>query len=181
MLKTEPLRYISSNIYYKSIFGIILLASLAQIQIPIQPVPVTLHTVGAVLIGLMYSPREAISSWGGYLLLGLMGLPIFTGYNSGIEKLIGPSSGYYCGMMLGSCSAAFVKEKFSLALSRMAHLVFLSFLVQFFTYLVGVFVLGNFIGFDKAIFSGFIVFIPSGIAKIFIISLLFKMTYARHN
>ena len=42
--------------------GVILLFAASQVEIPLQPVPITLQTVAVMLIGLTYSPRRAVES-----------------------------------------------------------------------------------------------------------------------
>ncbi|MEA4965180.1 MAG: biotin transporter BioY [Oscillospiraceae bacterium] len=71
-----------------------LLCICAPITIPIGPVPITLSLFAVMLIGILLRPWEAGVSVCVYLLLGLCGLPVFAGGNSGVPVLVGPTGGY---------------------------------------------------------------------------------------
>ena len=71
-----------------------LIAVLAQISLPIGPVPFTLQNFAIGLIATVFRPREAVLSVALYLLLGAIGLPVFAGGGAGFHALIGPSTGY---------------------------------------------------------------------------------------
>lgn len=66
----------------------------AFIQIPIRPVPITLQTLFVMLSALYLTPKEAFSSQVAYILLGLMGLPIFSGFEGGLQRVIHPAFGF---------------------------------------------------------------------------------------
>ena len=60
------------------------LALLAQIRIhlPYTPVPVTLQVLGVLLLGGMLGARLGAAAVGQYLLFGICGLPVFSGWYS---------------------------------------------------------------------------------------------------
>ncbi len=66
----------------------------AQIEIPHTPVPFTLQTFAVLLAGGLLGKRNGAISQGLYLLLGVAGLPVFSGLGSGLARLIGPTGGY---------------------------------------------------------------------------------------
>ncbi|MCZ2493385.1 biotin transporter BioY [Dellaglioa carnosa] len=73
---------------------------LSQLIIPLGPIPLTLQTI---FIGLLASLRpivEGIKTVGIYLLLGLIGIPVFAGFHSGLLSLIGPTGGYLFGFLI---------------------------------------------------------------------------------
>ena len=80
-----------AHIYAIPAIGAALIAVLAQISLPIGPVPFTLQNFA---IGLIFRPREAVLSVALYLLLGAIGLPVFAGGGAGFHVLVGPSAGY---------------------------------------------------------------------------------------
>ncbi len=95
---------------FASLFAALTAAG-AYIQIPIQfsPVPVTLQVFFVLLAGSMLK-----SKWGGlsmivYTLLGIVGLPVFSGGSSGIGVLFGPTGGYIIGFIF----AAYIIGKLS--------------------------------------------------------------------
>ena len=77
-----------------------LMAICAWIAIPVPPVSFTLQTLGLCLcLGLLGG------KWGGigvllYLLLGAVGLPVFSGFRGGIGALLGPTGGFLLGFAL---------------------------------------------------------------------------------
>jgi biotin transport system substrate-specific component len=72
----------------------ILTAVGAQVQIPIQPVPITLQTFFVLLSGVMLGARNGAISQALYLCAGLAGMPVFAGLSAGPLHLIGPTGGY---------------------------------------------------------------------------------------
>lgn len=57
-------------------------------------VPITLQTMGVALAGLALGPWRGAAAAGLYVALGLLGLPIFSGFAGGLGVLAGPSAGY---------------------------------------------------------------------------------------
>lgn len=68
-----------AHIYAIPAIGAALIAVLAQISLPIGPVPFTLQNFAIGLIATVFKPREAVLSVALYLLLGAIGLPVFAG------------------------------------------------------------------------------------------------------
>lgn len=83
-----------AHIYAIPAIGAALIAVLAQISLPIGPVPFTLQNFAIGLIATVFRPREAVLSVALYLLLGSIGLPVFAGGGAGFHVLVGPSAGY---------------------------------------------------------------------------------------
>ena len=73
---------------------------------------------------------------------------------------MGPVGGYYLGMFLACSTMTYAKEKF--ALPDLYNCI----LGQILIYTPGILWLSQFIGLEAAIYKGFVVYIPSGIAKI---------------
>lgn len=63
-------------------------------SISISGIPITLQTLMIILIANIAKPYEAFISVILYLLLGIIGLPVFSGLNSGIGVLFGPTGGF---------------------------------------------------------------------------------------
>lgn len=83
-----------AHVYAIPAIGAALIAALAQISLPIGPVPFTLQNFAIGLIATVFRPREAVLSAGLYLLLGAIGLPVFAGGGAGFQALVGPTAGY---------------------------------------------------------------------------------------
>ena len=85
------------------------------ISIPIGPVPISLMTLVLYLSVYAVGYRCAVVACVIYLLLGLVGLPVFTGFQGGIGKLAGPTGGYLIGyipmMVIGGIGIALAQKK----------------------------------------------------------------------
>lgn len=62
--------------------------------LPFSPVPVIALTLVATLTGLMLAPKDALIVFLVYILLGLIGVPVFASGTSGLTKLWGPTGGF---------------------------------------------------------------------------------------
>ena len=60
----------------------------------VSPVPLTLQTLFVLLSGLLLGPRYGFYSQLVYLGLGAAGVPVFSGFHSGLGWLAGPTGGY---------------------------------------------------------------------------------------
>ena len=98
---------------YASLFGA-LTALGAYIIIPLPPVPITLQTVFLGLAGTLLGGRLGALSQTVYLLLGIIGLPVFAGGKAGLGVLFGPTGGY----LIGFVAAAFVIGKLTAMKTR---------------------------------------------------------------
>ncbi len=73
------------------------LCLIAPFSIPIGPVPITLATFGVYLIGSFFDTKTSLLIILIYILLGAMGLPVFSNYYGGITRIVGPTGGYIIG------------------------------------------------------------------------------------
>jgi biotin transport system substrate-specific component len=84
--------------------GSLFIALLAQVEIPLIPVPITGQTLGVLLIGMLLGPWRGAFSLMLYLTEGAVGLPFFAGGAAGVGVLSGATGGY----LMGFVFAAFV-------------------------------------------------------------------------
>lgn len=70
-----------------------------NISIPMSPVPITLAFFIIYITAYVLRPVFATACIGLYLLLGLVGLPVFSGFSGGLQKLAGPTGGYLIGYL----------------------------------------------------------------------------------
>lgn len=77
-----------------------LLAVIAPVTIPIGPIPFSMAMLGVYFIGAMLPPLQAMGALAVYVMLGLVGLPVFSGYQAGPQVLVGPTGGYLWGYFL---------------------------------------------------------------------------------
>jgi biotin transport system substrate-specific component len=83
-------------------------ALIAAIPVGGLGVPITLQTLAVMLTGLALGPGRAFAAVGLYVLLGLAGLPIFSGGRSGLGVLAGPSAGYIVGFVFAATAVGWL-------------------------------------------------------------------------
>jgi biotin transport system substrate-specific component len=86
------------------LLGTLLISIAAQVVIPVpgSPIPITGQTFGVLLTAGALGFRRGIASTLLYLLIGVVGLPVFQHGTHGIEVLLGASGGYLVGFVLGA-------------------------------------------------------------------------------
>ena len=81
------------------------------LAVPIGPVPITLtNLVIYIAVGVLGTTQGTIS-YCLYLLLGMVGLPVFSGYAGGLGKLTGPTGGYLIGFIAMILIGGIIMEK----------------------------------------------------------------------
>lgn len=88
-----------------------LLCVVAPLQIPMGSVPVTLQTFIIALIGYLLGWRSAIAATAAYLLLGAVGMPVFSGWSGGIGAFAGPTGGFLPGFVLLAAFCGIAKDR----------------------------------------------------------------------
>lgn len=108
----------------------------AYISIPIPTVPITLQFMFCVLSGAILGSKRGALSQIIYVLLGLIGLPVFAGGTGGINHVFSPTFGYLIGFIL----CAFIVGKFAENMKQYSAVkIFLGGLVGLFVvYTIGV-------------------------------------------
>ncbi|MBW1780556.1 MAG: biotin transporter BioY [Deltaproteobacteria bacterium] len=86
---------------YASVFGAVTAAG-AYVMIPLPPVPITLQTLFLYLSAALLGGRLGALSQVIYLLVGIIGLPVFAGGKAGLGVLLGPTGGYLIGFVVGA-------------------------------------------------------------------------------
>ena len=95
----------------KAAICISLLVASAYIVIPMPPSGFSAMTVMVNLIGLMLAPVQSALAMTVYLLMGLIGLPVFSGGTGGAGKLFGVAGGYYFGFLIAVVLISLLKGK----------------------------------------------------------------------
>ena len=92
----------------------ILTAISAQVSIPIKPVPFTLQTMIVLLAGAFLGAKNGAYSQVLYILLGVIGLPVFAHTADGImgiARLIGPTGGYFLAFPFAAFLVGYLTER----------------------------------------------------------------------
>ena len=93
------MRKITLNEMIKISIMTVVIIICAWITIPFA-VPFTMQTFGIFLTLMLLGGRNGTISIVIYILLGMIGLPVFSGFNSGIGCMMGPTGGYIAGFVL---------------------------------------------------------------------------------
>ena len=91
-----------------AVFSALLCIS-AWISVP-TPVPFTLQTLIVAVAGALLGAKRGFLSVLIYLLLGIIGLPVFAGFNSGFGVLLGPTGGFTLGFLAFSVICGLVSK-----------------------------------------------------------------------
>ncbi|MDZ7704495.1 MAG: biotin transporter BioY [Trueperaceae bacterium] len=89
-----PVRSAVLRIPLQITLGVVAMALLAQVRIEIGPVPITGQTLGVLLIGAAYGAGLGSLTLLAYLIVGGLGLGVFTGAGAGWSYFSGATAGY---------------------------------------------------------------------------------------
>lgn len=148
-----------------------LMAASAWISIPLGPVPFTMQTFVMTFGLLILKPREFLFSVALYLLLGALGLPVFSGMRGGFAMLLGPTGGFLWGFFVAALLSYGARAALGNAAKKLPLVVMDSVVATLYTILIfvcGVFqlmIVAN-LDFAAALAAGVIPFIFTGILKL---------------
>ncbi len=81
----------------------------AWISLPVGPIPFTLQTLAVALAGGLLGWKRGTAAVAVYILMGLVGVPVFAGFKSGAVALFGPTGGYIFGFLFAALLPALFK------------------------------------------------------------------------
>ena len=143
--------------------GSLALALSAKIQVPFWPVPATMQTLVALMIGYGFGSRLGVATVLAYLAEGLAGLPVFAGALAGPAYLLGPTGGYLLGFVPAALFAGWAagwRRPQTLAWTSLAMLMGHAMI-----FVPGVAWLAVFFGWTKAFALGLAPFLPAALVK----------------
>ena len=134
------------------------------IPLPFSLSPLALQTLIVNLTGYVLNAKQAFMTMLVYLLVGLAGVPVFTGGSAGPGKLFGPTGGYIIGFLFTAVFLAYFKgEKYNFKRYALLGCVIGIPLIYVFGVVQLKLITG--MGWDKAIMTGALPFIPLDIVK----------------
>lgn len=83
-----------------------------SISIPFSPVPISFTNFAIYLVVYALGTKKGTVSYLLYLLLGVVGLPVFSAFTAGIAKFVGPTGGYLIGFIFTAVIVGFFVERF---------------------------------------------------------------------
>lgn len=95
---------------------IAIMAVCAWVAIPFGAIPITLQMFAISFALVLLPPKAFIAAVAGYLVLGALGLPVFSGMRGGFGVLLGPTGGYLWGYFIGGTLATLTMQQLYKAL-----------------------------------------------------------------
>lgn len=144
---------------------------LAPFSIPIGVVPISFTNLAVYIALYVLGVKKGTISYVIYLLIGLVGVPVFSSFTSGPGKLFGPTGGYLIGFIFMAVIAGIFIDRFTDKMYLCFAGMVLGTLV---CYLLGTAWLAYeaSMSFKQALAAGVIPFIPGDLAKIVIAMLI---------
>lgn len=160
--KSNVLDYVYAGLFaaLTAVLGLI------SIPLPFSPVPVSGQSLGVMLAGSILKTKQAVLSVLVFILIGAVGLPVFSGFAGGMSVVLGPRGGYYLGFLIGAAAIAWIRGKnnniLRLALANVVGGIFCVYLfgILWLNFLTGM-------GLKAAFLAGALPFIPGDLFKVF--------------
>ena len=144
---------------------------LGPLSLPIGIVPISFTNLAIYFSVYLLGGKRGTLSYIVYLFIGLVGLPVFSGFSGGFPKVFGPTGGY----LIGFIFMAFISGIFIDKFPSKIYMCFLGMLLgTIVTYIFGTAWLAfqaN-LTFNKALSLGVLPFIPGDIAKMVLAALI---------
>ncbi|MBU3186742.1 biotin transporter BioY [Clostridium estertheticum] len=161
------------NIHHLTLIGVMaaVICILGPLSLPIGIVPISLTNLAIYFSVYVLGQKRGTLSYIVYLFIGLVGLPVFSGFSGGFTKLFGPTGGY----LIGFIFMAFISGIFIDKFSNKIYMCFLGMILgTIVTYIFGTAWLAYQLNmtFNASLAVGVLPFIPGDIVKMVIGSLI---------
>ncbi len=151
---------------------------LAPFSLPVGPVPISLATLVFYFSVYILGTKRAFLSCVIYIIIGLCGLPVFSGFGGGIARLAGPTGGYIIGYLFMIVISGVIINIF-----RQSRIICFAGMVlgTAALYIVGTIWFKQLmdISIETAIIQGVVMFIPGDLIKITLTTLFAPMLCSR--
>jgi biotin transport system substrate-specific component len=159
------------GLVYAALFGALTAAG-AFIVIPLPPVPITAQTfflnVSAILLG---GQLGAVSQFI-YVMLGVVGIPVFAGGKAGLGVIFGPTGGYLLGFIIAAFVIGMVnRTKKSAGIFWNIFSMLIGMLIIYFLGSLQLSLVAK-MSFHKALAIGVLPFIPGDVIKILLAGII---------
>ncbi|BAI80725.1 conserved hypothetical protein [Deferribacter desulfuricans SSM1] len=162
-----------NKIVYSALVAAFLAVS-TFIRIPLEPVPLTLQPFVVLLMPMIFGIKPAFMGGLVYLILGLIGLPIFA-HGGGIGYVLQPTFGYLVGFVLASIPIGYFakyKKIFFYLLGGLLGLVVIYGLGVTYLYFNLNYIQHKAIAFRKILYIGFLTPLLFDIVKLIVASII---------
>ena len=93
------------------VLGAALVGGLAQLYVPLWPVPITGQTLAVLLVGATLGTIRGALALTVYAALGIIGVPWFSEADSGFDVIAGPTGGYIIGFIASAALVGWLSER----------------------------------------------------------------------
>lgn len=147
-----------------------LLALVAQVHIPLPhtPIPITMGSFGVLLIGALLGARLGFWTLLSYLAQGVCGLPILSGWTTGLPALMGPKGGYLFGWVVAAAITGWLCER--VARHRLIPTFFATAIGSAIIWVCGILWLGIYVGWNNVLLMGLYPFMVIDLIKSFAVA-----------
>ncbi len=90
--------------------GTALITVCAWVTVPVFTIPFTLQTFAVAFVGALLGWKKGTAAVAVYILMGLVGIPVFAGFKSGVAALAGSTGGYIVGFVFLALLPALAKR-----------------------------------------------------------------------
>lgn len=91
--------------------GALFTALMAQLYIPLPLVPITGQTIAVLAVGATLGATRGGASMVLYALLGMVGLPVYSEAQGGLDVFLGATGGYIVGFILSATLVGWLSER----------------------------------------------------------------------
>lgn len=91
--------------------AVICVAGPISLNLPFTPVPISLTNLAIYFVLYVIGTKRAVLSYCIYLLIGMIGLPVFSNFSGGFQKLAGPTGGYLIGFIFMAAISGFFIDR----------------------------------------------------------------------
>lgn len=160
--------------------ALLCVSSYISIPLPFSAVPITAQTIIVNLCALLLKPKKAAMTVGIWVLIGCIGLPVFSGGRGGFGVIAGPTGGYIIGYIVAAFLISLACAQRNKFVRNLVCTICIGIPV---IYAVGApwMAAVSGIGFKAAIVSGVLPFIPGDILKCIVAAILGRALYGVVN
>lgn len=151
----------------------LIVASYIVIPLPFAVASISVQTLAVNLIALLLSPMEAGAAIVVYILLGVIGVPVFNGGNGGLNYIMGPTGGFFIGFLASVVLISALKGKSYRIYRYILVTVFVGVPVMY-TFAVGWMVIVTGLSLKAAFLTGCAPFLPLDVTKCIVASVVAK-------
>ena len=161
---------VKSMTYIGLITALICVVAPLTVPLPFSPVPISFANLIIYLCTVIVGTKKGTISVLLYILIGAVGVPVYSGYNAGLQRIVGPTGGYLLGFIACAVFTGLFAEKFENRIYMYAVGMVIGTAV---CYIMGTVWLSysNSLTFMQALCAGVVPFVPGDAVKIVIAAL----------